>query len=370
LSPTSFVSQKARAPTPKGLTRKELSERFRRYFKIPSALVGVTVSLEDAPPVGGPARYCGLVRRVALYGESYTITADNLTCANAEAALGFSASDEGDDAPRLPAGTRAVHLEPLDAIQRMPDVVLVISNPRKLMGVATLLSQVLGAPVEFSARGDVAVCGEATAVPLLEKRANLSLLCNGARIFSGYRDDEMVLGIPYPMFREFTSLVSEERVAEAMCGCIMDDLPGQVIGALLSMGFTKGTDHFVGRFEGEIVRLYTPKNPRGRIDSLSLHLPLNLGSAEAARRAETAADWPDGAPLAAAAREAWLDVTLRLDLNEPLNCAVARGETFRALVMEGIRSLLDVARGLAKAERRQPPRAPDGKKVDESVEIV
>jgi len=89
-------------------------------------------------------------------------------------------------------------------------------------------------------------------------------------MFSGYRDDEVVMGFPFDDFETSGASTEEKEITSALCGCIMDDIPAGAVSAIEKIGFGKGTDQFFGRFGTEIVRLYTPKEKDGKITSLTL----------------------------------------------------------------------------------------------------
>jgi len=217
------------------------------------------------------------------------------------------------------------------------------------MRISTILAQLHEKkPVEVKFKGEFAVCGECTAIPYLEKKVNLSLLCNGARMFSGYRDDEVVMGFPLDDFVRVAESTEEKEITSALCGCIMDDIPQGAVSAIEKIGFGKGTDQFFGRFGTEIVRLYTPKEKDGKITSLTLHIPVKFKDGETASRANEKAGEILEKPLLHRVRDNWVDIALPLDLGETLNRASMRGEKFEALVKSGIDTILSEAEKLKR----------------------
>ena len=165
---------------------------------------------------------------------------------------------------------------------------------------------------------------------------NLSLLCNGARMFAGYANNEITAGIPWDIFVEIVNGLKSETITAALCGCIMDDLPKHVIDTFLGMGLNKSTDHLFGKFNGERVRLYTLKSDDGTIDRLALHIPIKLPTEEDAIKAEELAGSYLEKPILFGRRDNWLDVVSVLDLDESINRAVMRGEKFKSLLQDGI----------------------------------
>ncbi len=322
----------------------ELSTKFRKFFELPSSPVAVRILSDsnEQKTSTSPMRFCEMVRRSAVYGESFIFGVEELTCTSAELALGFTEPTYGEVYPRIkPANTKLVSVSPLEKTEKKPDVVVVIGTPRKIMRVSTILSQLHEKqPVEVKFKGEFAVCGECTAIPFMEKKVNLSLLCNGARMFSGYRDDEIVMGFPLDDFIRLAESTEEKEITSALCGCIMDDIPAGAVAAIEKIGFGKGTDQFFGRFGNEIVRLYTPKEKDGKITSLTLHVPVKFKDNETASKVNEKAKDILEKPMLHRVRDNWIDIALPLELGETLNRASMRGEKFEVLVRGGIDTIL------------------------------
>lgn len=322
----------------------ESSNKFRKFFELPSSPVAVRIITDFSEQKTGsqPMRFCEMVRRSAMYGENFVFGVEELTCTSGELALGFTEPSYGEVYPRIkPANTRLVSISPLERTEEKPDVVIIIGTPRKLMRVSTILAQLHEKqPVEARFKGEFAVCGECTAIPYMEKKVNLSLLCNGARMFSGFRDDEMAMGFPLDDFIRISESTEEKEITNALCGCIMDDIPAGAVAAIEKIGFGKGTDQFFGRFGEEIVRLYTPKSDDGKITSLTLHVPVKFKDNETASKVNEKAREILQSPVLHRVRDNWVDIALPLELGESLNRASMRGEKFEALVRGGISTIL------------------------------
>lgn len=322
----------------------ELTSKFRKFFELPASPVAVRIIRNGSEQKTSttPMRFCEMVRRSAVYGESFVFGVEELTCTSGELALGFTEPCYGEVYPRIkPAETRLVSIEPLEKTDKKPDVVIVIGTPRKIMRISTVLAQLHEKqPVEARFKGEFAVCGECTAIPFMENKVNLSLLCNGARMFSGYKDDEIVMGFPLSDFIRLAESTEEKEITSALCGCIMDDIPRNAVDAIEKIGFGKGTDQFFGRFGGEIVRLYTPKDRDGKITSLTLHVPIRFKDGETASEVNEKVKELLQSPLLHQSRDNWVDIALPVELGETLNRASMRGEKFDALVRGGIDMIL------------------------------
>lgn len=320
------------------------SAKFRKFFEFPSSPVAVRIinAGSEQKTSTQPMRFCEMVRRSAFYGDTFIFSVEELTCTSAEIALGFTEPSYGEVYPRIkPANTKLVSISPLEKTDKEPDVVIIVGNPRKIMRISTILAQLHEKrPVEAKFKGEFAVCGECTAIPFMEKKVNLSLLCNGARMFSGYRDDEIVMGFPLADFIRLSDSTEEKEITSALCGCIMDDIPAGAVSAIEKIGFGKGTDQFFGRFGEEIVRLYTPKDKEGKITSLTLHVPIKFKDNETALEVNEKTREFLQIPFLHRVRDNWIDIALPLELGESLNRASMRGERFEALVRGGIDTII------------------------------
>ncbi|WP_440952450.1 DUF169 domain-containing protein [Methanococcoides sp. FTZ1] len=328
----------------------ELTKQFRQFFELPLTPVAVKFNSDEEPNIPHPMRYCEIVRKAAAFGTSYTCSADDMSCASAELALGFTEPAYGDVYPRVkPADTKSMTVTPLDRCDFEPDVVVVVGTASKMMRVAATLAKVKGDMMDAKFKGEFAVCGECTTIPLTENKVNLSLLCSGARMFSDYRNDEIVFGFPMEAFVELAESLKEESITNALCGCLMDDLPARLVDAIQALGFTKGTDHFIGRFGDEIIRLYIPKDESGKSSSVTLHVPVKFKDADEAKASEEVASDLFEEPMTYRFRDNWVDTVLMIDLHEPIRRAAMKPEKFNSLVNNGIEVMLD---RIAKFKRK------------------
>src|SRR5574341_1968582 len=122
----------------------ELSMKFRKFFELPSSPVAVRIITDgnEQKINAQPMLFCEMVRRSAVYGESFVFGVEELTCTSGELALGFTEPSYGDVYPIIkPANTKLVSVSPLEKTEKKPDVVLVVGNPRKMMRISTVLAQ-------------------------------------------------------------------------------------------------------------------------------------------------------------------------------------------------------------------------------------
>ncbi|MBP2031259.1 uncharacterized protein (DUF169 family) [Methanohalophilus levihalophilus] len=320
----------------------EMTKSFRQFFELPLTPVAVKFNSDETPNISSPMRYCEMVRKSAALGTTFTATVDEMSCASAEVSLGFTEPSYGEVYPRVkPADTKQITVSPLDKTEFEPDAVVVVGSSAKLMRIAATLAKVEGGMIASKFKGEFAVCGECTAIPVMENKTNLSMLCSGARMFSDYRSDELAFGFPLDSFVHLVESLKEDSITKALCGCLMDDLPARVVDSILSLGFTKGTDHFIGRFGDEIIRLYIPKDERGKSSTVTLHVPVKFKDNDAAEAAEEVASTLFEDLMMYRRRENWIDVVLLVELYESINRAAAKPEKFTAFVNDGIEVMLE-----------------------------
>ena len=142
-------------------------------------------------------RFCYYVRQAAQ-GQKFVIREDsNLECYTPFLCLGFVEPKYAEFEPRIKSPpTKAVLIAPIDRVDNPLDSIIFIVNAKQAMILVSSLRRLLGKKVEFNCGASMAVCGEIVAHTIVNQTSNLSVLCGGARIFSGYTDNELILGIP------------------------------------------------------------------------------------------------------------------------------------------------------------------------------
>ncbi len=134
-----------------------------------------------------PLWYSQLIRQAAK-GRQFMVEKDDIEDVKPHIALGFIKPKYVDIQPRIsPAATKAIRIGPIEGA----DVVLMILTPKQVMQIA----QVYG-PIDACFKGELGVEGEATALPLKSGKANVSFLCNSARLLGGFQDSEVILSMP------------------------------------------------------------------------------------------------------------------------------------------------------------------------------
>lgn len=317
---------------------EELSKKFRKFFQLPTSPVGIKISDKETkrsrPKT--PSLFCRFVRKAAHEGESYLITENDLHNFTARVILGFTEPKYVDIYPRVkPAQTKSVSVAPLEKIEQEPDVVVTITDPARMMQIIQVLYRATRKRLEPSMTCEAsAIAGEATALPYMKKKPNLTLLCGGARGIAEYNENELAIGIPFNQFIKLVDLLVEPTLAAALCGCIMDEIPKHLKEAFVNLGFDKGTDHFYGEFKGKVFRFYLNKDERGLMTAATVHYPLKFKSEQDAQKlVEVAKKLLEGlGENTVLTRENWLDLILTFKFPDGLEKIALDKKRFEEMI--------------------------------------
>ncbi len=318
---------------------EDLSDRFRKFFGLPSSPVAMKISDKQLDGEGPkqPSLFCEFVRRAAVDREAVTISENDLQNFAARVILGFMEAKYIDIYPRIkPAATKSIVVAPLEMMSQDPDVVIVLMNPARMMEVMQVLFRATRKRLEASMTCESsALAGEATAIPYMEKKPNLTLLCGGARMIAGYEEDELAMGMPFEAFVKLTESLTEPTLATALCGCLMDDISKHLKEAFIAVGFDKSTDHFYGEVLGKVFRAYLSKDEQGLITVATFHYPLKFKSGEEAQRAINPAKAllaGLGGEVTVSQRENWLDLILTVKFPDGLEKLALDVENFKGTI--------------------------------------
>lgn len=281
-----------------------------------------------------PMAYCQMVRIASLQGNSFLYDKDDEACPVAQVVLGFRAPKYAETEHRVkPSDTKKVLVAPLDKIGEDPNVVLAILTPKQMMDLTVLLQAGKQELLPVGFRGEAA-CAEFTAKPYMERKPNLSLLCNGARlVYSDYRDNEFIFGAPPEIYVQAAEIIDRiTKTGGALCGCRTSDIAPQIINEFERAGLSRGTDYFFGKVSGRNVRAYLNKDFQGRLKFVTIHLPIKMPSEREAEKAAERLKRSLSRPYSASQRSYWLDLTLTASEDE-LSIDLLDGETIK-LAME------------------------------------
>lgn len=95
-----------------------------------------------------------------------------------------------------------VMVKPVELYEDEPDVVIMVTNSYNTMRIVQGYTYKFGVQTQFKFAGNQAICSECTAYPFESNSINISMLCAGTRYISGWKEDEIAIGIPYGKFIE------------------------------------------------------------------------------------------------------------------------------------------------------------------------
>ena len=208
------------------------ANRIKEILGLTTSLIGVKFlfSEEDIPEdikeLKGH-RYCQALMK-ARHGKHVLLDAEGIVCPAAAAAFGFKPLPEGlktgkglvgfgivneesvgktmfEGMTTLHQGKlKALYLFPLETLTIEPDIVVVEDETEKLMWLALANLNVKGGQrVESSTAILQATCVDATTIPYMQQKFNMSMGCYGCRDATDIGQSETVLGFP---FKDFSSI--------------------------------------------------------------------------------------------------------------------------------------------------------------------
>lgn len=302
----------------KQMNWKKMDETIRGYLGLRYHLVGVKIRKNDIQGKEEQFKpekqmaFCHMVRIASLHGKTFLYDETDEVCPTAEIVLGFREPKYVHVELRVkPSDTRSILVAPLDQMDEEPDVILATLTPKQMMDLTVILHAGKHELMSVGFKGEAA-CAEFTAKPYMERKPNISVLCNGARvIYSDFRDNEVILGAPAETYVQAAKVMEKlVKTSGALCGCRTSDIPPEIISEFEKMGLSKGTDYFFGRINGENVRAYLNKDLQGRLKFVTFHLPLKMLSDKEAQEAAKKLAELLSRPYRVSQRGYWLDLTM------------------------------------------------------------
>ena len=205
------------------------SLQVKQILGLLTSMVGVKfIFSENEIPSGveklNGHRYCQALMK-ARHGSHVLLDADGIACPAAAAAFGFKPLPEAlktgkglvgfgivnedstgkamfEGMTTFPQGKlNALYLFPLETATIEPDIVVVEDETEKLMWFALANLNVKGGHrVESSTAILQATCVDATTIPYLQQKFNMSMGCYGCRDATDICPNETVLGFPFKDF--------------------------------------------------------------------------------------------------------------------------------------------------------------------------
>lgn len=174
--------------------------------------------------------HCQFVDRVRTAGEEFYTLAEDQMCKIGSGALGLNeippevssgesyykefklfsaqgaARHTAEMIPILPPNSiGAVIYSPLEKTSFVPDVAVIICNPKKVMLLTQAYMYKTGGRLEASFVGMQSLCSEGVVQTYKEGKVGIGLGCLGSRTFTTMEDEEMVIGIPIELLADVVS---------------------------------------------------------------------------------------------------------------------------------------------------------------------
>jgi uncharacterized protein (DUF169 family) len=206
------------------------SIQVKQILGLSTSMVGVKFIFSEEEIPGGIEkltghRYCQALMK-ARHGAHVLLDADRIACPATAAAFGFKSLPDGlktgkglvgfgivneestgkamfEGMTTLPQGKlKAMYLFPLETATMEPDIVVVEDETEKLMWFALANLNIKGGHrVESSTAILQATCVDATTIPYLQQKFNMSMGCYGCRDATDICPNETVLGFPFKDFK-------------------------------------------------------------------------------------------------------------------------------------------------------------------------
>lgn len=104
-----------------------------------------------------------------------------------------------------PNSTEAVLYSTLEKTSFIPNVVMVIGNPKQMMLLTQAVMYGIGGRLETSFAGAQSVCSDGVVQVYKEGKVGVTIGCTGSRAYATLTDEEMIMGIPIELLADVVS---------------------------------------------------------------------------------------------------------------------------------------------------------------------
>ena len=91
---------------------------------------------------------------------------------------------------------KAIMYAPLEKASFIPDAIIFIAKPKKVMELSQALLFEKGGRIDSNFAGKQSVCGDGVALPILSGEPSVTIGCGGSRTYTNIQEDEMIISIP------------------------------------------------------------------------------------------------------------------------------------------------------------------------------
>lgn len=182
---------------------------------------------ENIQKVDQAMRHCQMMDRVRKTKEEFYATLEDESCKGGAGALGLgkmppnvasgefyygtlkhfktleAAKKTIDRVPVIEAGSKIASIyAPLESASFMPDVVVIICNPKQVMLLTQAILYNEGGRLEAEFAGKQSLCSDAVAQPYLTGKMGITVGCSGSRTYTGIQESELTVGIPANLLKD------------------------------------------------------------------------------------------------------------------------------------------------------------------------
>ncbi len=206
-----------------------LGKELIEILKIDTSPVAVHLVRSDEeipdgiPRIDENTRHCQMVDNVRRVGSHFYSVLEDQMCKGGAAVMGLtdmspklksgevyynlkhfqsldSAKTTMEKVPMVEANSiKAVIYSPLEKTTFKPDVILIITTPKRIMELSQALLHRSGGRVNAGFAGKQSICADGVAFPYITGEAGVTIGCSGSRKYTNIQDEEMIMSIPADM---------------------------------------------------------------------------------------------------------------------------------------------------------------------------
>ncbi|TGC08329.1 DUF169 domain-containing protein [Methanolobus halotolerans] len=195
--------------------------------------VGLVNDEKDIPEgiqkIGEATRHCQMIDNVRRTGSQFYTTAGDHQCKGGAAVMGLGEMSEKlksgelyfnlnhfgsleaakstmENIPHVDSySVKAILYAPLEKANFVPDVVVIVTPPRKVMQLSQAVLHTKGGRINSSFAGKQSLCGDGVALPYLSGEAGVTIGCSGSRKYTQIEDEEMIISVPVDKLQDMVS---------------------------------------------------------------------------------------------------------------------------------------------------------------------
>lgn len=189
---------------------------------------------EGIKKVNEAMRHCQLVDKVRRTNDEFYTLGEDQMCKGGAGAMGLGEmpakvasgefyyeklkqfSTKGaarrtiDKVTKLPPNsTEAILYAPLEKTSFVPDVIVIICNPKQIMLLTQAYVYKAGGRLEVSFAGKQSLCSDAVVQVYKEGKIGVTAGCSGSRSYTKIADEEMIMGIPIELLADVVAGLKE-----------------------------------------------------------------------------------------------------------------------------------------------------------------